>query len=62
MLVTWFFMHLKSDRPFNVFLFYACFLFVVLFLGFAELDSTTYQPNINQASAVSQNPGSVTQQ
>jgi cytochrome c oxidase subunit 4 len=51
MIVTTFFMHLKYDRPFNVFLFYVCFLFVVLFLGFSMLDTTTYQPIIIPGTA-----------
>lgn len=50
-LVTTYFMHLKHDRPFNVFLFYTCMTLVVLFLGFALLDSTTYQPVIVQGTA-----------
>jgi hypothetical protein len=43
-------MHLKHDRPFNIFLFYTCFALVVLFLGFALLDSTTYQPIVDQST------------
>jgi cytochrome c oxidase subunit 4 len=50
LLVTTFFMHLKYDRPFNIFLFYTCFALVVLFLGFALLDSTTYQPIVDQST------------
>jgi cytochrome c oxidase subunit 4 len=50
LLVTTFFMHLKHDRPFNIFLFYTCFSLVVLFLGFAMLDSTTYQPIVDQST------------
>ena len=51
LLVMTFFMHLKYDRPFNIFLFYGCFLLVFLFLGFAELDSTTYQPTLDKGTA-----------
>lgn len=46
LLVTTYFMHLKHDRPFNVFIFYTCLVLVTLFLGFALLDSTTYAPGI----------------
>ena len=51
LLVTTFFMHLKYDRPFNVFIFYTCLTLVALFLGFALLDSTTYQPGVIPGTA-----------
>jgi cytochrome c oxidase subunit 4 len=51
LLVTTYFMHLKHDRPFNVFIFYTCLALVGLFLGFALLDSTTYQPGVIPGTA-----------
>jgi cytochrome c oxidase subunit IV len=45
-LVALFFMHLRWDRPFNGIVFLGAIAFVVLFISFAMLDTTQYQPNI----------------
>lgn len=45
-LVALIFMHLRWDRPFVGFVFIAGFLFVGIFIGFALLDTHTYQPSI----------------
>ena len=43
-LVVLYFMHLRWDSPFNGIILLAALLFVCLFIGFAILDSHTYQP------------------
>jgi len=42
-LVAAFFMHLRWDRPFNLLVFIACVLGVVLFMAFAVMDTTQYR-------------------
>ena len=48
-LVALYFMHLRWDRPFNGFVFLGAIAFVVLFIGFAMMDTMQYQPAIEQA-------------
>ncbi len=45
-LVGLFFMHLVWDRPFNGFILLGSLAFVMLFIGFALLDSAEYQPEM----------------
>lgn len=45
-LVVLYFMHLRHDRPFNAVVFIFGILFVVLFIGFALMDTTAYQPEL----------------
>jgi cytochrome c oxidase subunit IV len=47
-LVALFFMHLRWDRPFNGIVFLSAIAFVVLFISFALLDTSQYQPSIIQ--------------
>lgn len=42
-LVALFFMHLRWDRPFNLLIFIACVLFVVLMMAFTVMDSNQYK-------------------
>ncbi|MBX3354667.1 MAG: cytochrome C oxidase subunit IV family protein [Phycisphaeraceae bacterium] len=42
-LVALFFMHLRWDRPFNLLMFVACVLFVVLMMAFTVMDSVQYK-------------------
>jgi len=44
--VCLYFMHLRYDNPFNGLVVCASLLFVVLFIGFALMDSGQYMPNI----------------
>jgi cytochrome c oxidase subunit 4 len=44
LLVGLYFMHLRWDKPFNAFLFLASFAFLALFIGFAMMDTSHYQP------------------
>ncbi len=44
--VVLFFMHLRYDKPFHAVVFIGTLLFVVLFIGFALLDSRQYQPDV----------------
>ena len=39
-----YFMHLRWDKPFNAFLFIACFLFLALFIGIAMMDTAQNLP------------------
>ncbi|MBM4112116.1 MAG: caa(3)-type oxidase subunit IV [Phycisphaerae bacterium] len=41
-LVALFFMHLRWDRPFNMLMFVACILFVVLMMAFCVMDTRQY--------------------
>ena len=43
-LVGLYFMHLRWDKPFNAFVFLASFAFLALFIGFAMMDTSHYQP------------------
>jgi cytochrome c oxidase subunit 4 len=45
-LVALIFMHLRWDRSFVGFVFLASILFVGIFIGFALLDTTQYQPSV----------------
>jgi cytochrome c oxidase subunit 4 len=45
-LVMFWFMHLKYDRPFNVMIFLCSFGFVILFIGFLLMDTAQYQPSV----------------
>lgn len=44
-LVALYFMHLRWDRPINGIVFFVALALVVLFLGFAMMDSATYMPD-----------------
>ncbi len=48
-----YFMHLRWDRKINGFLFLSAIGFVTLFIGFALMDSLTYQPDILEAISAS---------
>jgi hypothetical protein len=39
-------MHLRWDKPFNAFVFLGAFFFLFLFIGFAMMDSSHYQPDL----------------
>jgi cytochrome c oxidase subunit 4 len=52
-LVALYFMHLRWDRKINGFLFLSAIGFVTLFIGFALMDSLTYQPDILEAISAS---------
>ncbi len=45
-LVCLFFMHMIHDKGFNIIVFFSSFLFVLMFIGVAMLDSTEYQDEI----------------
>ena len=45
-LVVLYFMHLRYDSPFNAIVFLTALGTLFLFISFALLDSTTYQPDI----------------
>lgn len=45
-LVGLYFMHLRYEKPFNTTIFLSAFLFVAVFLGYALIDTTDYQPDI----------------
>jgi cytochrome c oxidase subunit 4 len=45
-LVGLYFMHLRYDSKFNLFIFLSSFVFLSLFLGFAMMDSSQYQNQI----------------
>ena len=45
-LVALFFMHLWYDKPFNAIVFVGALVFVMLFVGFALLDTTAYQAEL----------------
>lgn len=55
-LVAMFFMHLWWDRRFNAFVLICGLAFVVLFIGFALLDTSQYKPDLipGYAPAVNQ--------
>jgi len=46
LMVCLYFMHLRWDRIFNGFIFMGAVVFVILFIGFAMMDSLSYQPDI----------------
>jgi len=63
-LVALFFMHLRWDRPFNMLIFVACVLFVILMMAFTVMDSTQYRhlqyggnPPVAQKTLESDAPG-----
>lgn len=43
-LVALYYMHLRWDRPFNAFVFLGAFFLLLLFIGFALMDTGQYQP------------------
>jgi cytochrome c oxidase subunit 4 len=45
-LVLLYFMHLRYDSPFNAIIIITALMFVMLFVGFALMDSRAYQPDI----------------
>jgi cytochrome c oxidase subunit 4 len=45
-LVALYFMHLRWDRPFHGFIFLGAVAFVVLFIGLALMDASSYQPEL----------------
>ena len=45
-LVGLYYMHLRWDKPFNAFVFLGAFFFLLLFIGFAMMDTAHYQPNL----------------
>jgi len=45
-LVALYFMHLRYDKPFNGVVLITSLAFVMLFIGFALLDTREYRPNI----------------
>jgi cytochrome c oxidase subunit 4 len=45
-LVALFFMHLRYDRPFNAIVFVTAFLFFLLFVGLALMDTKAYEPEL----------------
>jgi cytochrome c oxidase subunit IV len=50
-LVALYFMHLRWDRPFNGVVFLVAIFCVFLFITMALLDTTQYQPTLEQGSA-----------
>ncbi len=50
-LVALFFMHLRYDWVFHGFIFLGAILFVILFIGFALMDTQAYRPDIIQGFA-----------
>ncbi len=55
-LVLLYFMHLRYDRPINAIAFIGAFLFVLLFVGLALMDSSQYQPDLIPGYAPGMNP------
>jgi cytochrome c oxidase subunit 4 len=45
-LVALYFMHLRYDKPFHAVVFLSAFAFVTIFLGFALMDRSHYEPDI----------------
>ncbi len=39
-------MHLRYDRPFNAIVFVTAFVFVMLFVGLALIDTAAYKPEM----------------
>ena len=50
-LVLLYFMHLRWDRPFNALIMIFSVAFVAIFVVFALLDSSAYQPNLIEGYA-----------
>ncbi|MBA3312783.1 MAG: cytochrome C oxidase subunit IV family protein [Planctomycetaceae bacterium] len=46
-LVVLFFMHLRYDKPLNVFAFLSSLLFMSLFIGLTLADAVNYQPEVS---------------
>ena len=44
--VLLYFMHMRYDRPINAIVFVTALLFVMLFVGFALMDTLAYQPEL----------------
>ena len=55
-LVVLYFMHLRWEPPFNAVVFVFGILFVVLFIGFALMDTAAYQPDLIPDYAPAVNP------
>ncbi len=53
-LVGLYFMHLRYDRPFNGIILISSLVFVMLFVGFALLDTAKYKPDIDWKQVVLQ--------
>jgi cytochrome c oxidase subunit IV len=53
LLVVLYFMHLRYDRPFNLFIFAGCLVFVVGFISMVLKDTQTYQPSMEPGQAKS---------
>ena len=47
-----YFMHLRYDSPFNAIIFVTALVFMFLFLGITILDTSEYQPAIDEMSEV----------
>ena len=45
-LVCAYFMHLRYDKPLNVFVFVFSLFFIALFLGMTIFDASSYQPDV----------------
>jgi cytochrome c oxidase subunit 4 len=45
-LVALYFMHLRYDKPFHAVVFLSAFAFVTIFIGFALMDRSHYEPDI----------------
>ena len=45
-LVALYFMHLRYDRPFNAIVFVTAFVFFLLFVGLALMDTQQYRPEM----------------
>lgn len=44
--VALYFMHLRYDRPFNAIVFVTAFVFFLLFVGLALMDTEAYRPDL----------------
>ena len=45
-LVALYYMHLRRDKPFNLFLFLVAIAFLMLFIGIAMMDTGAYQSSL----------------
>ena len=45
-LVGLYYMHLRWDKPFNLFVFMVAVAFLLLFIGIAMMDTAVYQPDL----------------
>ncbi|MFO0837983.1 MAG: cytochrome C oxidase subunit IV family protein [Phycisphaerae bacterium] len=53
-LVALYFMHLRYDRPFNGIILISSLVFVMLFVGFALMDTGAYKPDVEWKQVVLQ--------